>query len=124
MEEICSTIEEYYKQCFIQNLDNSEYAPNRSIAGLEFVGWFSALWRDAGVPREYLVRLKQMLREVCVEHGVPAAQISGAVLEHLFETPEVAVFFADWREDPQLRSAFDGATDWASSHPPSTPPDE
>jgi hypothetical protein len=49
MEEICSIVEEYYKQCLIQDLQESDYAPNRSVAGLELVGWFRSLWRDAAV---------------------------------------------------------------------------
>jgi hypothetical protein len=31
MKEICSTVQEYYKQCLIQNLQPSHFAPNRSI---------------------------------------------------------------------------------------------
>ena len=57
LEEICSVVREYYKQCLLQNLQNTEHAPNRSIAGPELVAWFQSLWRDSAVPREYLVRL-------------------------------------------------------------------
>jgi hypothetical protein len=118
MEEICNTVQEYYKQCLIQNVQNSEYAPNRSIAGLELVGWFQSLWRDSAVPREYLVRLKTMLRELCIENRVPQDQMVGAVLEHLFEVPEIEEFFVDWKSDARLRSAFDLAMNWAKDHRP------
>lgn len=122
MEEICSTVQEYYRQCLIQNLQDSEYAPNRSIAGLELVGWFQSLWRDSAVPRDYLVRLKTMLRDVCAQNKVPQDQMVGAVLEHLFETPEIAEFFADWKSDARLSKAFDLAMNWAKDHrQPSVP---
>jgi hypothetical protein len=122
MEEICSTVQEYYRQCLIQNLQHSEYAPNRSIAGLELVGWFQSLWRDSAVPREYLARLKTMLRDLFVQNEVPEDQLVGAVLEHLFETPEIAEYFGDWRSDSRLSKAFDLAMDWAKDHRPSNLP--
>jgi hypothetical protein len=122
MEEICSTVQEYYRQCLIQNLQTSQYAPNRSIAGLELVGWFQMLWRDSSVPREYLGRLKDMLRDLCTEGIVPSDQMAGAVLEHLFETPRIAELFSDWRSDPKLEKAFNLATEWATDHrPPNLP---
>jgi hypothetical protein len=122
MEKICSTVQEYYKQCLIQNLQTSQYAPNRSIAGLELVGWFQSLWRDPAVPREYLIRLKAMLQDLCLEGKVPQDQMAGSVLEHLFETPQIAEFFADWSSDSQLKKAFELAMDWAQDHrPPNLP---
>jgi hypothetical protein len=116
MEEICSAVQEYYRQCLIQNLQDSDYASNRSIAGLEFVGWFHSLWRDSAVPREYLVRMKTMLRDLCTENRVPQDEIVGAVLEHLFERLEFQEFFADWKCDPLLSRAFAHAKEWGDDH--------
>lgn len=116
IDEICGAVQEYYKQCLILNLQDSDYAPNRSIAGLEFVGWFKSLWQDSNVPREYVARLKAMLRDLCVERKVPQEKIVGAVLEHLFETPKIAEFFDDWRFDPKLKDAFEQAMEWAKDH--------
>jgi hypothetical protein len=116
MEEICSTVQRYYRECLIQNLQASQYAPNRWIAGHDLVTWFRTLWRDSAVPREYLVRLKTMLRELSVENRIPQDHLIGAVLEHLFETPEIAEFFADWKSEPQLAEAFDRAMEWAKDH--------
>jgi hypothetical protein len=121
MEEICNAVRNYYRECLIQNLQTSEYAPNRSIAGLEFVGWFLSLWRDSAVSREYLVDLKAMLRNLCVENKIPQDQLVGAVLEHLFETPAIAEFFVDWKSDPLLGNAFAGAMEWAKDHSTGTP---
>ena len=122
IDEICRAVQEYYRQCLIQDLQDSDYAPNRSIAGYEFVGWFKSLWHNPAVPREYLVRVKTMLRDLGIQRKVPQDQMVGAVLEHLFETPQIAEFFADWRSDPQLKDAFDLAMEWAKDHrPPNLP---
>ena len=120
MEEICSTVQEYYRLCLVHNLQTSQYAPNRSIIGLELVGWFQLLLRDPAVPREYLVRLEMMLRDLCLEHQIPLDQMAGAVLEHLFETPQIAELFADWESDSRLSAAFNLAIEWANDHPPPT----
>jgi hypothetical protein len=112
MDEICSSVQEYYQECLIQNRQDAQYAPNRFVAGLELVGWFHSLWNDAAVPREYLAKLKEMLRDLCVEGLVPRDQMAGAVLEHLFETPEIADFFSDWGDDSRLKDAFEPAMEW------------
>lgn len=117
MEEICTTVEAYYQRCLVENRQASNYAPNRSIAGLEFVGWFRSLWLDTRVPREYLIRLKMMLRNICVTYKVPPEEIVGAVIEHLFETPEIAEFFSDWKSDPLLARVFALAMEWQGRSP-------
>jgi len=122
MEEICGAVQEYYRECLLLNLQNSQYAPNRSIAGLELVGWFRSLWHDSAVPREYVARLKRMLRDLYLENHIPKDQLVGAVLEHLFETPQIAEFFEDWTSDPRLKEPFDLAKEWVSGHlPPDLP---
>jgi len=105
----------------IQNLQTSDYAPNRSIAGYELADWFKSLWRDWAVPREYLVRLKTMLHELCIENYIPQDQLVGAVLERLFDVPEIAEFFADWQFEPVPGSAFTLALEWTK--PPSSSPE-
>ena len=106
MEEICNAIQAYYRQCLILALQRTDYVPNRHIAGYELVGWFKSLWGDPDVPREYLARLKAMLRDLLMGSRVPQEALVTAVLEHLFEIPEIAQFFADWKSDPLLGSAF------------------
>jgi hypothetical protein len=116
MEEICGTLEEYFKRCLIEDRQDSQYAPNRSIAGLSLVSWFRTLWHDPAVPRTYLERLKAMLRRLCLEGHVPQEQMAGAVLEHLFEDEAIGEFFVDWRDDSRLTEAFDAAEAWARDH--------
>jgi hypothetical protein len=63
-----------------------------------------------------------MLCDLFLQNKVPQDQLVGAVLEHLFETPEIAEFFADWKSNAHLSNAFDLAMDWAKDHrPPSVP---
>lgn len=121
-EEVCNTFQNYYKQCLIRDVQKSDYVPNRHIAGYELVNWFKYLWGEPSAPREYVLRLKTMLRDLYVENQVPQDDIVNAVLEHLFEVPEIQEFFADWKSDPSLAKAFALAKEWGDEHlanPPS-----
>jgi len=116
MEEICHSVESYYKQCLIRNFKNNDRVPNRHIAGYELVRWFKSLWQDSAVPRLYLERLKGMLRDLYTSGEVPAHELTTAVLEHLFEEQEIQEFFAEWKIDAQLSDAFSLAKEWGDEH--------
>jgi hypothetical protein len=117
MDEICKVMENYYRQCLISNLDRVNYVSNRHISGRELVGWFGVLWHDSNVDREYLVRLKIMLRDLCLGEKVPENDLVTSVLEHLFETPEIAKFFNDWRSHPVLGRVYREALEWTEKFP-------
>lgn len=116
MEEICNTMEGYYKECLIQDVEESEYVPNWGIAGYELVRWFRFLWKDPAIPREYLLRIKTMLRDLFLEKKVPMLHLVNSVLEHLFEFAEVQEFFSDWKSDPVLAEAYALAKEWGDDH--------
>jgi len=116
MEEVCDAVEVFYKECLIQGLKDSEYVPNRSIAGYGLVRWFRFLWKDPAVPREYLVRIKTMLRDLFLEKKVPMLDLVNSVLEHLFEFADVQEFFSEWKSDPVLAEAYALAKEWGDDH--------
>jgi hypothetical protein len=115
-EEKFSAFQNYYRRCLIQNVE-SLWVPNRYLAGYEIASWFNSLWEDSSVPREYLMRLKAMLRDLYLENEDLREVIVNAVLEHLFETPEIANFFKDWRADPTLSNPFALAMEWSEKSP-------
>lgn len=116
MEEVCDLTEGYYRDCLIQNVAESQYVPNRHIAGYELVRWFAKLWNDPEVPRRFLERIKAMIRDLYLKNTVPPKEIVTAVLEHLFETPDIQAFFADWKSNPKLAEAFTLAKGWGDQH--------
>lgn len=116
MEERFDMIEKYYRDCLIQDVQDSDYIPNRHLAGHEFVNWFKALWNDRSVPRDYLVRLKTMLRDLSQQGQIPKDEVTTAVLEHLFEAREIQEFFSDWKSDPLLAREFALAKEWGDDH--------
>lgn len=101
----------YYEICLRKDLEG-EWADGRYLAGGEMVRIFVSLW-DEGRDKKYFEAMKSLLRELylagdanlkkCIEH---------AVVEHLFEREEIRKFFSDWRDDPELQSAYQEGMLW------------
>jgi len=117
MQEICDAVRDYYRKC-LQEDRESEFVPPLHIAGQELVRWFKSLWGDPDVPREYLADLKTMLAELYKSSDREKAdRLVNAVIEHLFETPEIAEFFNDWKSDSVLARGFALAMEWVEKSP-------
>jgi hypothetical protein len=117
MREICDVVRDYYRRCLKEDHE-SEFVPPIHIAGYELVRWFRNLWSDSSLPRDYLIDLKTMLAELYRSSDQQSAdRLVNAVIEHLFETPEIAEFFNDWRNDPVLSKGFARAMEWAKKYP-------
>ncbi len=112
MQEICDAVRDYYRRC-LQEDRESEFVPSLHVAGYELARWFRNLWDDPEVPREYLADLKTMLAELYKSADqAKADRLVNAVIEHLFETPGVPEFFADWKSDAALSRGFARAMEW------------
>jgi hypothetical protein len=116
-QEICDAVCDYYRRCLQEDRD-SEFVPPLHIAGQELIRWFRSLWGDPDVPREYLADLRTMLAELYKSTDQDKAdRLVNAVIEHLFETPEIAEFFNNWKSDPVLARGFARAMEWAEKSP-------
>ena len=112
MQEICNSVCDYYRRC-LQEGHESEYGPSFHEVGYELARWFRSLWDDPEVPRQYLADLKTMLAELYKSTDqAKADRLVNAVIEHLFETPGVPEFFADWKSDAALSRGFARAKEW------------
>jgi hypothetical protein len=117
MQEICDAVRDYYRRC-LQEDRESEFVPSFHMAGYELVRWFRKLWGDPDVPREYLGDLKTMLAELYkASDEKKADRLVNAVIEHLFEMPEIAEFFANWKSDAALSTGFARAMEWVEKSP-------
>jgi hypothetical protein len=102
----------YYELCFDQNPD-SEWAEGRYAAGWAFVTWFHKMWMDPNVPREKIEETKRWLANLYKRADSELRTcLVNAVLEHLFENKQIAVYFKSWTQEPQLRDAYIDAMLW------------
>lgn len=118
LKTVCDFRRTYYTRCLSEAVQGGKYHPSRYVAGHEFDRWFMSLWRDDAVPRRYLEDLKAMLTQLYLS-GDPEVRdcVVTSVLEHLFETPEIAEFFSDWKQDSVLREAYESAMEWPNAPP-------
>ena len=111
-DEYQSFVMNYYKRCIRENPDG-EWADTRYSAGWSLVNWFKGLWYDSEVPRSALEQLKVWMAEMYLDgdEDVRTCLVT-ATLEHLFEERDIARYFADWRNDEELKKALDEALEW------------
>lgn len=105
----------YYERCLRENPDGV-WCDSRYIAAHSLVAWFKGLWNDKTVSRDALRELKSLLARVyrSGDEKLKVAVITGA-LEHLFTDPTILRFFADWKDDPQLKAAYFEALGYADT---------
>ena len=108
IEEICAFAQVYFRKSFLET-PRGTYAPT-----LEFIHWFIVLWTNPSIPRQYADNLKRMLAELYRSGTrVTRDRVVYGLLEHLCENPKVARYFSDWKDDPDLKTAYTLALEWA-----------
>jgi hypothetical protein len=112
VEEYVDFEKRYYERCLRESPDG-EWSDSRYSAGMDLVNIFGRLWRNLQVPRAVLGDLKSMLERLYREgDGEIRTCIVQATLEHLVEQTSIREFFADWKDDPVLRIAYEEACLW------------
>jgi hypothetical protein len=107
----------YLEQCIESNPDG-DWSESRYIAAHQFTVWIVGWWNDKDVPREKLSRVKDRIAALYKrgDDGVRDGVTNG-LLEHLCENKELAEFFRDWENDPDLAPAYLAAMEWAETQP-------
>jgi hypothetical protein len=117
IEQTCIAVRTYYIRALEGDYE-SEFVPPFHIAGHELVRWFRRVWNNTAVPRECIHELKTALAELYRSSDQKRAEkIINAVIEHLLETPEIRMYFADWKSDPVLNQAYIRAMEWVEKSP-------
>jgi hypothetical protein len=108
-EEYFEFISRYYERSMLENPDG-EWADSTTTAGYDFARWFQRLWDDPAVPKSAMNTLKTSLaRAYSAAPDTVRRNIVNSALEQLFQDSEILKYFADWKEDGILQSAYDEA---------------
>jgi hypothetical protein len=110
-DDVFSFVLRYYQFCLRADPE-SRWADSRYSAGMDLVRWFTLMW-DQKRDRKYFESIKAMLQNLYLT-GQPELKkcVEQGVVEHLFERKDIMAFFSDWRDNPQLRPAYDEAKLW------------
>jgi hypothetical protein len=96
----------YYERTIRESLDG-EWSDSRTTAGWDFAKLFIQLWEDRPSYETEVKQLKKLLKKLYVEGNEEfRSDFVILVLEHLFQDPEIADYFADWQEHLALNPAY------------------
>lgn len=102
----------FFRKCILEN-PNGEYAENRYCAMYTLTDFYKKLRLDKSVPISFLKETRDMLSYIYIngDDETKKAIVDGA-LEHLFEDSEIIKEFDSWRNDKELRIAYQNALEW------------
>jgi hypothetical protein len=105
----------YFDRC-IQADSSGDFAHGRYEAGWDLVGIFRNVWSNFAASPVPAERIKAFLARQYLDGDVPVREfVVTAVLEHLFEVPEIESYFKDWLASDPLRSAYREAKGYAAT---------
>jgi hypothetical protein len=96
----------YYERSIRENPDG-EWSDSRTTAGWDFAKWFIHLWENRSTYDTEIRKLKSLLRRL-YEGGSQEfrSALVTSILEHLFQKPDIADYFADWQNEPLLNPVY------------------
>lgn len=111
--EECVEFHFRYLELCLRNDPQAEYGLSRYQAAREVLSWFRFAkpeWLEDG----FLQRVKEWLKDIYLtgDEDTRTAVVTGA-LEHILEEPRWEDFFADWRTQPELSTAYQEAMEYA-----------
>ena len=121
-EELENFVTGYLERCIVTD-PKSEWTLTRYGAAWEAQRYMLDIWDSEGGRREPFTKWKKWMEKVyrAGDEGIKRAVVDG-ILEHLFEEKGLREFFADWKADLQLKTAYDEAQLWADTQPKTTQP--
>lgn len=116
-EDLAGFAMRYFEKCLRQNQEG-EWAHGRYAAAWDIASWFGALWKRGSAESALLDQIKDWLAKLYkgADAELKRCIVDGA-LEHMFENKAVRTFFAEWKADPELATAFAEATEWSTKKP-------
>ncbi len=112
---------EYFERCILTD-PVGERTLTRNGAAWEAQDCIFDAWESEGGSSESFMNEKSGWRS-CTEPGMKnQAAIVDGILEHLFEKKGLRKWFADWKADSELKTAYDEARLWADGQPKTAQP--
>ena len=110
--EYWKLISRYFERCFHEN-PSGEWAHGRYDAGWDLAGWFVKIWQDQTISEDAKTEIKQWLGKQYVMGNAEVRRcLVDSVFEHIFEKPDIARYFSDWKTEPDLSMAYGEAAEW------------
>lgn len=113
----CRFILHYYRRCLLENPTSRDFLLNRHEAALEMANWMKYLATNSGTG-EILTETENTLKELYMQGDKDLKDcILKEILEPIFEEKGLVDLFQEWRRNPQLKIAFDSASEAGQEQP-------
>lgn len=96
----------YYERAIRESPDG-EWSDSRTTAGWDFAKFFIELYDDLPTYETEITQLKTLLEKLYEEGDAEfRSDFVISILEHLFQNPAIADYFADWQNELLLSPAY------------------
>ena len=114
-EELENLLMPYFERCILTD-PKGEWTLTRYSAAWEAQGCMLKVWDSDGGSSKSFARWKKWMERLyrAGDEAIKRAIVDG-ILEHLFEEKELRQFFADWKADSELKTAYEEAQLWADT---------
>lgn len=113
-DEIFDFTLNYYEWCIKTDSPPGGWVNTRYSAGWDLVSWFASLWHQDR-DKSYFERIKDRLAKLYKAGDADLRKsIEHAIIEHLFERKQIRKFFADWKDDADLKAAYAEGMLWVT----------
>jgi hypothetical protein len=115
-------VHEPVSACLAANIQNAEHIHSGFEAAWELAAWLKHLRAIEGTEKiiSRVVRdLENLYRRSDPE---TRNRIETGAVEHILEDRSLRKYFSHWRDDPELRSAYELCLEWGKAHESSLPP--
>lgn len=117
MKDCCDFIRHFFLSCLKENPRSSKYLCNRYEAAWAIVSWFRHLHKEVKKTEPVLIETAREIKELYLKSDQEIQlAICNGFLEHVFETPALRKYFADWKDDPRMSEDYKWAMMWGKDH--------
>jgi hypothetical protein len=116
MNEQCSFMGEYLLECIAANRQNEDHIHSGFEAAWELAAWLKHLQPiKAAEPviRKVVRDLENLYRSADEK---TQNRIETGAVEHMIESRPLRKYFSHWRDDPELKAAYEACLAWGEAH--------
>ena len=116
MDEQCAFMSEYLLACIKVNQSDQEYIHSGYEAAWELAAWLKHLGTLEGTEKVIARVVRDLEKLYRLSDAKTRNRIETGAVEHILEDRRLRRFFLHWREDPELKSAYELCLEWGKAH--------
>jgi hypothetical protein len=107
---------DYLFDCLLSHPESDDYLHSGFEAAWELAGWVKLL-KNSGENYEIISKIVERLTDAYMGADDDTRnRIETGLVEHLMETPSLREYFASWKGDPTLGTAYELCLQWGKHH--------